>query len=370
MHRILMLPPLLIALAGCVVVQPVPLAVPVTPVCEDPAAGAAYGAAIGAGIGAIAGSASADAGRGALIGAGVGALAGAAIGTQSCDGDARISGTGHDPALPHPGRAMRPVLIVLGLIIAVPLLLGGGIWAGQERLIFRPDARTIAAPLGWLRETVRGEDGLDIAMLVAPGAATRPVLLHFHGNGGNAEDRTQLLSVMNDAGYSVVLAEYRGYGGNPGRPSELAFAADAVAVLAWTRHRFPGAPIVLWGESIGTGVATRLAEGRRDIAAVVLESPFTSVADLAAGAYPWLPTEWMLRHRFDNLARMPGITVPLLVVASEDDGLTPASQARQVQQAAPDARLVLLPGGMHPAVLNDASGQGLRAIQGFLASLR
>lgn len=89
MHRILMLPPLLIALAGCVVVQPVPLAVPVTPVCEDPAAGAAYGAAIGAGIGAIAGSASADAGRGALIGAGVGALAGAAIGTQSCDGAAK-----------------------------------------------------------------------------------------------------------------------------------------------------------------------------------------------------------------------------------------------------------------------------------------
>ena len=86
MRLVLMLPSLLIALAGCVVVQPVPLAIPATPVCEDPGAGAAYGAAIGAGIGALAGSASADAGRGALIGAGVGALAGAAIGTQPCDG--------------------------------------------------------------------------------------------------------------------------------------------------------------------------------------------------------------------------------------------------------------------------------------------
>lgn len=85
MHRVLMLPPILLALAGCVVMQPVPLAVPATPVCDDPAAGAAYGAAIGAGIGAIAGSASADAGRGALIGAGVGALAGAAVGTQPCE---------------------------------------------------------------------------------------------------------------------------------------------------------------------------------------------------------------------------------------------------------------------------------------------
>jgi len=82
MKRIL--PFLALPLAGCVVVQPVPVAMPVTPVCEDPAAGAAYGAAVGAGIGALAGSASADAGRGALIGAGMGALAGAAIGTQPC----------------------------------------------------------------------------------------------------------------------------------------------------------------------------------------------------------------------------------------------------------------------------------------------
>ena len=79
-----LLPLLALPLAGCVVVQPTPLAIPATPVCEDPASGAAYGAAIGAGIGALAGSASADAGRGALIGAGVGALAGAAIGTQPC----------------------------------------------------------------------------------------------------------------------------------------------------------------------------------------------------------------------------------------------------------------------------------------------
>ena len=84
MRKVLMLPPILIALTGCVVVQPVALPIPVTPVCEDPAAGAAYGAALGAGIGALAGSASADAGRGALIGAGVGALAGAAVGTQPC----------------------------------------------------------------------------------------------------------------------------------------------------------------------------------------------------------------------------------------------------------------------------------------------
>lgn len=266
--------------------------------------------------------------------------------------------------------AMRRVLILLGLLVSVPVLLGAGIWAGQEHLIFHPDARSIAAPASWSREVFRGADGLDLSILVAHGVPGRPVLLHFHGNGGNAEDRSNLGALLNEAGYGVVLVEYRGYGGNPGRPSEAAFAADAAALLAWSRSRFPGAPVVLWGESLGTGVVSRLAEGRRDIAAVVLESPFTSVADLAAGTYPWLPTRVLLRHPFETLERMPRITAPVLVVASEGDRLTPAAQAAQVAAAAPDARLVLLPGGRHPAVLNDSSGQGVRAVLGFLADLR
>lgn len=263
---------------------------------------------------------------------------------------------------------MRRVLTLLGLIAAVPLLLGGMIWAGQERLIFRPDGHAIAAPPGWLRETFRSPDGLDLALLVAPGLPGRPVLLHFHGNGGNAEDRLDLGGHFRNAGYAIVLAEYRGYGGNPGQPGEAAFAADATALMGWTRDRFAGAPLVLWGESLGTGIVTRLAEGRSDIAAVVLESPFTSVAELAAGAYPWLPTDRLLRHRFENLARMPRIAAPVLVVASAEDRLTPAGQARRVAGAAPDARLVLLPGAAHPAVLNDGSGQGVRAVLGFLAA--
>ncbi len=265
---------------------------------------------------------------------------------------------------------MRRVLIILGVIAAVPLLLGCAIWAGQERLIFQPDDRRIAAPAGWLRDTIRTTDGLDLNILVAIGRPGRPVVLHFHGNGGNAEDRTGLAAIIHNAGYTVVLAEYRGYGGNPGQPGEAAFAVDAAQLLDWTRRRFPGAPLVLWGESLGSGVATRLAEGGNDIAGVILESPFTSVADLAAGAYPWLPTQWLLRHRFENLARMPGITAPVLVLASEGDRLTPATQARLVADAAPDARLVILPGAMHPAVLNDPTGQGARAVLDFLARLR
>lgn len=253
------------------------------------------------------------------------------------------------------------MLTAAAILIALPLALVGALWAGQERLIFLPDARPLAAPAGWQRQGLRTADGLDLAFLVAEGRPGRPVVLHFHGNGGNAGDRTGLGQVLGSAGHGVVLAEYRGYGGNPGRPGEDAFARDATAYLAWVQAAFPGRPVVLWGESLGSGVVTRLAEGRADIAALVLESPFTSVAELARGTYPMLPTDLMLRHRFENLARMPRIAAPVLVVASQGDRITPPDHARRVAEAAPDGWLVIEPGAAHPAVLNGGTGEGLRA---------
>jgi len=258
------------------------------------------------------------------------------------------------------------MLTAIAVLAGIPLALVGALWAGQERMIFLPDARAIAAPPGWVRETLRTEDGLELAFLVAEAPPGAPVLLHFHGNGGNAEDRTGLGSLLRRAGYGVVLAGYRGYGGNPGRPGEEAFARDAEAYLAWTRARFAGSAVAVWGESLGSGVAARLAENRPGIAALVLESPFTSVADMARGIYPFLPTDWLLRHRFESLSRLPGIAAPVLVVASEGDRVTPAEQARRMAAGARNGRLAMLPGEAHPAVLNDASGEGVRAVLAFL----
>ncbi len=261
---------------------------------------------------------------------------------------------------------MRRVLTAIAIVAGLPLLLVGALWAGQERLIFLPDPRVIAAPPGWERPVIRSAEGRDLAFLAIAGRPSAPVVLHFHGNGGNAEDRAGLGGMLNRAGYSVVLAEYRGYGGNPGRPSEAGIVADAVLQLDWVRQRFPGAPVVLWGESLGSGVATALAENSTGIAALVLESPFTSVADLAREMYRVLPTDLLLRHRFESLSRLPGIAAPVLVVASERDRITPVEHARRMAEAARDARLVVLPGGAHPTVLNDASGQGLREVMLFL----
>lgn len=259
------------------------------------------------------------------------------------------------------------MLTTLAIVAAVPLLFGGTLWALQERMIFANDPRRIEAPEGWQRDTLTSEDGLALSFLVARGRAGMPVILYFHGNGGNAQDRAMRLSPLLRAGYSVVVAGYRGYGGNAGEPGEHGFAADAEAHLDWTQAQFPGRPVILWGESLGTGVVTRLAEGRADVAAVVLESPYTSVADIAQGMYPWLPTGLFLRHRFDSLSRLPNVTAPVLVVATEQDPITPVDQARRMLAAARDGRGVFLPGPVHPAVLNDLTGEGLREVMAFLA---
>jgi len=263
----------------------------------------------------------------------------------------------------------KRMLTAIAIVLGVPVLLTGLLWAGQERLIFQADRRRLSAPEGWQMARLRTGDGLALAFLVAEGRPDRPVILHFHGNGGHAGDRAELMRILNNAGYSVVLTEYRGYGGNPGRPGEAAFAADARTYLAWTRSRFPDRPVVVWGESLGSAVATRLAAGQDGIAGVILESPMTSVADLARRMYPMLPTGLLLRHPFESLAHVPGIAAPILIVATETDPITPPTHARRIARAARQASLVILPGGAHPAILQDASGEGLRAALRFLAGL-
>lgn len=260
------------------------------------------------------------------------------------------------------------MLTLLAVVAAVPVLFAAGLWIRQERMIFVNDPRRIEAPAGWQVQTLRAEDGIALRFLLSEGLPGAPVVLYLHGNGGNAQDRAMRLGAPAQRGYGVVVAGYRGYGGNPGDPGEDGFAADAQAHLDWIQGRFPGSKVVLWGESLGTGVATRLAEGRDDIAALVLESPFTSVADIAQGMYPWLPTRMFLRHHFESLSRMRNIAAPVLVVATEGDPITPIDQARQMLAAARDGQGVFLPGAWHPTVLNDMTGEAMRRVLEFLAA--
>ena len=163
----------------------------------------------------------------------------------------------------------------------------------------------------------------------------------------------------------MLLAEYRGYGGNPGTPSEEGFYADGRAALDFLAAReVPAARIVLYGESLGTGVAVQLALERR-VGAVVLEAPFTSAVDVGADIYPFLPVRLLARDRFDSIAKIAAIGAPLLVLHGEADKVVPVRFGRALLAAARQPKEgVFVPGAGH-ADLYQHGGAGI--VLDFLA---
>ena len=177
-------------------------------------------------------------------------------------------------------------------------------------------------------------------------------------------------SPFSAAGYGIVLAEYRGYGGNPGLPTERGLIADARAHADWLVTRWPNAPLVVWGESLGTNLAIILA-AERQVAGVILDAPFTSVREVVAKSYPWVPVRLLLRHPFDSLVRLPEVRAPVFVLHGESDGIVPVEQGRRMLAEAPcPAGGAFLQGVGHPALLADRGIAARDAVLVFLTRLR
>jgi uncharacterized protein len=166
----------------------------------------------------------------------------------------------------------------------------------------------------------------------------------------------------------VLLFDYRGYGGNPGAPTETGLAEDARAARAYaaTRRDAPSGPIVYFGESLGAAVATTLAV-EKPPAALILRSPFTSMADMAALHYPYLPARRVLRDRFETIGRIGHVRVPLLVVAGDGDRIVPAEYSRQVFEAAAQPKtFALIRGADHNDDALTAGPEVIAAVVQFL----
>ncbi len=273
---------------------------------------------------------------------------------------------------------MRKVLVIgvgsvliagcLGWLACVTLL-----WLFQDRLVFPASVAPLVEPpeRGGVQFRVAElsvPDGLILRFIHAPPAGKKPVILFFHGNGGRADSEAPGLVPLARRGFGIVASEYRGYAGNPGAPSERGLVADGAATVAWIQRRYPDSPVVLWGESLGTGVAVRLAAARpRDFSGVILDAPFTSLVEAGARQFPWVPVRTLIRHRFDSLSRMSRLTLPVLVVHGEADAVVPVAMGRAILAAAPcPAGGIFIPGVGHTAYWQDRSGAVLRAISRFL----
>jgi fermentation-respiration switch protein FrsA (DUF1100 family) len=230
---------------------------------------------------------------------------------------------------------------LLMTVLVIVFVGGGALWLAQRRLIYLPSGQPGAAPVGWSSVTFSTGDGLQLAGWFHSPVADAAIVIVFNGNAGNRSDRIELGSRLAAAGLGVVLFDYRGYGDNPGAPSEEGLAADASAVGDWVADHHPGRPVGYFGESLGAAVAVRLAT-ERPPAALVLRSPFTSLADVAAVHYPFLPVRGLLWDAYPSIDRIAEVSSPLVIVAGSADSIVPPEQSRSIYEAAPGSKSWLL----------------------------
>ena len=249
--------------------------------------------------------------------------------------------------------------ITLLVVVAVLAAALGLLWLFQRRLLYFPTPGPVppaASVLPGAEDvTFVTADGLRLAGWFVPAppgdraGRARPAVLVCNGNGGDRSMRAPLAAALSRMGLAVLLFDYRGYGGNPGHPTEEGLAADARAALGYLAGRPEVDPerVIYFGESLGAAVALRLAT-ERPPAALVLRSPFASLAEVGRRHYPVLPVSLLLRDRYDSAALAGRLDAPLLVVAGGRDQIVPASHSRRLFDAAPQPkRLVVLEGADH-----------------------
>jgi len=228
--------------------------------------------------------------------------------------------------------------IAFGLAAGYGLLLLG-LYFGQRSLIYRPDPRRVTplqAGLANVTERIlKTADGSRLIAWQAAAAAGRPTILYFHGNAGNLSTRAERIGRLQAKGWGVFMLSYRGYGGSSGKPSETANLKDAeLALTTLNNEGIATRDIVLFGESLGTGIATQLAARHQQVAGLILNSPFTSMADAAAYHYPWVWVRPFIVDRYDTRSIIAKVACPILILHGEQDRVVPIAMGRELARIA------------------------------------
>ncbi len=234
----------------------------------------------------------------------------------------------------------------------------GVLAVGQRRVMYLPDPACPRPADAGVPEmapvTFETEDGVSLlAWHAPPRQADAPTLIYFHGNAGHIGMRGMKVRPFLDAGLGVLLTTWRGYSGNPGRPSEDGLYADGRAARNFlSRRGVPGARHILYGESLGTGVAVHLAREAAP-AALVLEAPYSSIPDLAAHLMPFVPIKPLVLDRFDSTEKIGAVTAPILVVHGAQDQTIPIALAQRLYAAAGDPKeAAFIPEGGHADLID------------------
>ena len=218
----------------------------------------------------------------------------------------------------------------------------GGLYLAQRELIYLPSGPMDTPACSGVPEMrpirLTTEDGLTLTSWYRPAEPGQPTMVYFQGNGGNIAGRAFKVRPYLDAGFGILLVGYRGYGGNPGKPSEQGLYADGRAQFEFLEGQgIRPESWVAYGESLGAGVAVQLAmeQARKSsLGAVVLEAPFTSLSDVAAVHYPFVPARVLIKDRFESIAKIDKVKAPVFIVNGDRDGVIPPEQGKRLFRAA------------------------------------
>jgi hypothetical protein len=247
----------------------------------------------------------------------------------------------------------------------------------EHRNVYLPSRSLVAtgADLGRPFEdlTLTSADGARLHAWFFPAAAGSPraawAILHCHGNAGNISHRLEHAGALLETGAGVLLFDYRGYGRSTGVPSEEGTYLDAQAAYQWLRQKgFVADRIVVVGESLGGGVAAELAR-RETVGGLVLQSTFTSIPDVGAEFFPLLPVRWLASIRYDNLAKLPQLRVPVLVMHGRRDTVIRYHHGTRIHAAANEPKLFVELQGDHNDTLDEGRESYVAGLKRFFELL-
>lgn len=245
---------------------------------------------------------------------------------------------------------MLKAIIVIG--VALYAIAAAVMYYAQRRFIYFPEpSRTLPQAAGLpdvAEHTLITPDGEKLIAWYGKAKPGEPTLLYFHGNGGALEYRSASIRRYLNRGRGIFMLSYRGFSGSTGLPSEVANVADAkLAYDALVNEGVNPRDIILYGESLGTGVAAQVALDKK-VSGVILDSPFTSMVELAEQFYPWLPVRFLLKDRYESMHHIRDVHAPVFVVHGEADDVVPVAMGRRVFAAANEPKdIVTLPGVGH-----------------------
>jgi len=259
--------------------------------------------------------------------------------------------------------------LILALAYGLILLVANVV---QRKLMYDPSAERVApAEVGLANveeRIIETPDGERVVAWYGRAAPGEPTILYFHGNGGNLALRSERIRNYLNRGRGMLMMSYRGYSGSTGRPSEQANIADArLAYELLIAEGVAPADIIIYGESLGTGVAARIAS-EKPIGGLILDSPFTSAVDVGAWHYPYLPVRLLMTDRYEVKSLIGQVRAPVLVVHGELDRVVPYEMGQAVFEAANEPKkLVSLPFAGHN---NHALHGSFEAIQEWIDQIR